>query len=135
MYIIKLDTKGSILLSKSAKLSQFNEAVALVKTPANGYFIGGYTLDGSLIVAKFDSHANPQFKKIFATSNYDRMNNLILLSDGGVLAVGSAVTSRSRNDNIFETGLGQNDIYLTRFSKEGRKSGVKSMVLNMMTEG
>ena len=49
------------------------------------------------------------------------MNNLILLSDGGVLAIGSSTTSRSQNDYMFETGLGLNDIYLTRFSKNGQK--------------
>jgi len=121
MHIIKVDEKGKVLLSKSAKLSKFNEAIALVKTPSNGYFVGGYTLDGSLMIAKLDSEANLIFHKDFGTSNYDRMNNLILLSDGGVLAVGSAVTSRSKNDNMFETGLGQNDIYLTRFSKNGKR--------------
>ena len=121
MHIVKISQNGKLLLSKPAKLSKFNEAVALAKTPSNGYFVGGYTLDGSLIIVKLDSEANLIFSKVFGTSNYDRMNNLILLSDGGVLAVGSAVTSRSHNDNIFETGLGQNDIYLTRFSKNGRR--------------
>ena len=121
MHMIKLDGNGEVTLSKSAKLSKFNEAIALVKTPSNGYFVGGYTLDGSLVVLKLDSDANLIFSKTFGTSNYDRMNNLILLSDGGVLAVGSAVTSRSRNDDMFETGLGQNDIYLTRFSKNGKR--------------
>ena len=121
MHIVKVNPDGSVALSKSAKLAKFNEAVALVKTPSNGYFVGGYTLDGSLIVLKADSNANLIFSKTFGTSNYDRMNNLILLSDGGVLAVGSSVTSRSENDNMFETGLGQNDIYLTRFSKNGRR--------------
>jgi outer membrane protein OmpA-like peptidoglycan-associated protein len=43
------------------------------------------------------------------------------MSDGGVLAVGSSITSRSRVDSLFETGLGLNDIYLTRFTKDGKK--------------
>ena len=49
------------------------------------------------------------------------MNNLILMSDGGVLAVGSSITSRSSSDSIFNTGLGNNDIFITRFSKDGQK--------------
>ena len=49
------------------------------------------------------------------------MNNLKLMSDGGVLAVGSSITTRSQNDSLFETGLGLNDIYITRFSKNGTK--------------
>jgi outer membrane protein OmpA-like peptidoglycan-associated protein len=120
MTLVKINNKAQILLQKIAHLHRFNKAVAVVKTPENGYFIGGYTLDGSLIVAKLDANANIRFAKIFGTKNYDRMSNLILLSDGGVLAVGSSFTSRSTDDNMFQTGLGNNDIFLTRFSKNGQ---------------
>jgi len=96
MHLIKLDRDSAdITLRKTAKLSQFNEAIAMVKTPQNGYFIGGHTLDGSLILSKVDLNGNLIFKKIFGTKNYDRMNNLIHLSDGGVLAIASSITSRS----------------------------------------
>ena len=121
MHLLKVGQNSEIILSKIATLSKFNEAIAVVKTPTNGYFIGGYTLDGSLLVLKLDANANVIFSKTFGTQNYDRMNNLILMSDGGVLAVGSSVTSRSTTDNMFQTGLGNNDIFLTRFSKEGHK--------------
>ena len=121
MHLIKIDSHAKINISKTAKLPKFNEAIALVKTPSNGYFIGGYTLDGSLILSKLDDQGNIKFTKIFGTDNYDRMNNLILLSDGGVLSIGSSTTTRSQNDELFETGLGLNDIYLTRFSKDGKK--------------
>ena len=120
-HLIKVNNSGAVTLSKTARLSKFNEAVALVKTPSNGYFVGGYTLDGSLLISKLDSRGNVQFSKSFGTKNYDRMSNLILLSDGGVLAVGSSVTTRSAKDPLFETGLGLNDIYVVRFSKNGTK--------------
>ena len=119
MHIVRVDDAADISLDKAAKLSQFNEAVALAKTPTNGYFVGGYTLDGSLLVHKLDRNGDSIFTKMFGTKNYDKMNNLLLLSDGGVLAVGSSVTSRSTHDPLFETGLGMSDIYLTRFSKDG----------------
>ncbi len=119
MSLVKVNNQAKILLSKTAKLSRFNKAVAVVKTPTNGYFIGGYTMDGSLLVAKLDANANILYSKVFGTKNYDRMSNLILLSDGGVLAVGSSFTSRSTSDNMFQTGLGNNDIFITRFSKDG----------------
>jgi outer membrane protein OmpA-like peptidoglycan-associated protein len=119
MTLVKVDQKANILLEKVAKLNRFNKAIAVVKTPANGYVIGGYTLDGSLLVVKLDANANILYSKTFGTKNYDRMSNLILLSDGGVLAVGSSFTSRSTADNIFTTGLGKNDIFITRFSKNG----------------
>lgn len=121
MHIIKVDKTAKIILSKISNLPKFNEAIALVKTPMNGYFIGGYTLDGSLLVVKLDSKANLLYSRTFGTKNYDRMNNLILMSDGGVLAVGSSITSRSSSDTMFNTGLGNNDIFITRFSKNGQK--------------
>jgi outer membrane protein OmpA-like peptidoglycan-associated protein len=122
MHIIKLDKNSAdIEFRETAKLTRFNEAIAVVKTPQNGYFVGGYTLDGELILARLDSGGNLVRKVIFGTKNYDRMNNLILLSDGGVLSVGSSITSRSPHDDMFETGLGLKDIYLTRFSKDGQK--------------
>ncbi len=121
MHILKVNNRAKIILSKMIKLSKFNKAIAVVKTPTNGYFIGGYTLDGSLLIAKLDSNANVIFIKMFGTKNYDRMNNLILMSDGGVLAIGSSITSRDTNDNMFNSGLGNNDIFITRFNKEGHK--------------
>ena len=120
MHFLKVDKHANIVISKISKLAKFNEAIAVVKTPSNGYFIGGYTLDGSLLILKLDAQANLLYSKTFGTKNYDRMNNLILMSDGGVLAVGSSITSRESTDAMFNTGLGNNDIYLTRFSKDGR---------------
>ena len=121
MHILKVDKTAKIILSKISPLSRFNEAIAVVKTPSNGYFIGGYTLDGSLLIAKLDVNANVIFVKVFGTKNHDRMNNLILMSDGGVLAVGSSITSRDSSDDMFNSGLGNNDIFITRFSKDGQQ--------------
>lgn len=119
MHLIKVNDFADITLSKATNITHFSEAVALVKTPSNGYFVGGHTMDGSLVILKLDSNGNTIFSKSFGTKNYDKMSNLIKLNDGGVLAVGSSTTTRSTSDNLFETGLGLNDIYLARFSKHG----------------
>jgi len=119
MHLIKVNDFANITLSKAANMTRFSEAVALVKTPSNGYFVGGHTMDGSLVILKLDSNGNTIFSKSFGTKNYDKMSNLIKLSDGGVLAVGSSTTTRSTSDNLFETGLGLNDIYLARFNQHG----------------
>ena len=119
IHLIRADEKANITLSQSTKLSDFNEAVTVVKTHNNGYIIGGYTHSGSLIVLKLDSHGNILFQKIFGTKNYDRMNNLILLKDDGVLAIGTSRTTRSKEEKLFESGLGLNDVYITRFTKHG----------------
>ena len=118
MHLIKVDEDANVLLSKTAKLTKFNTAVSLKKTPTNGYFVGGYTMDGSLLVAKLNTHAKVIRSVLFGTKNFDRMRKILLLSDGGILAIGSSTTSRDTNDAMFETGLGNNDIFITRFDPQ-----------------
>ena len=94
IHLVKVDDKADIKLSKSINLPNFNKAVSIHKTPSNGYFIGGYSNDGSLIVLKLDSKANQVFSKTFGTANFDKMSKLVLLRDGGVLVIGSSITTR-----------------------------------------
>jgi len=117
MHLLKVDETGTILLSKIAKLTKFNRAVSLKKTPTNGYFVGGYTMDGSLLIAKLNSNAKVIRQVLFGTKNFDRMSKILLLSDGGILAIGSSTTSRNTHDEMFNTGLGNNDIFITRFDR------------------
>ncbi|MEA1955604.1 MAG: hypothetical protein U9N02_03820 [Campylobacterota bacterium] len=121
MHFIKADLHGNITLSKALTLAKCSQAMSIVKTPSNGYFIGGYTLDGSLVVLKLDAKTNIIFTKIFGTKNFDKLNNIVALRDGGVLAVGTSKTTRSIYNDMFESGIGLNDIYITRFSRDGRK--------------
>lgn len=121
IHLVKVDNQADITLRKSTNLPNFSEAVGVVKTPQNGYFVGGYTLEGSLVVLKLDSNANTIFKEIFGTQNQDKMNKIVALRDGGILTIGSSTTSKPYSDNIFNGGLGLNDIYLARFSSDGTK--------------
>ncbi|MDX1295364.1 MAG: hypothetical protein R3302_03805, partial [Sulfurimonadaceae bacterium] len=119
--LVRIDDQGETTFEHSLKLPEFNRAVSVVKTPANGYLIGGYTQDGQMLVTKIDQNGNQLFLKRFGTKNHDRMNRLVALRDGGVLAVGTSVTSRDRGDKLFQQGLGHNDITLTRFSRNGQQ--------------
>ena len=121
IHLLKINKNSKIALSKMFSLSRFSEAVAVAKTPQNGYFVGGYTLDGSMMLMKLGANAEPIYSRIFGTKNNDTMSNLLLLRDGGVIAIGSSVTSRSSSDTLFQTGLGGNDISLTKFTQDGRK--------------
>jgi len=120
MHLVKIDAQADILLSKNITLKEFNTAVALQKTPTNGYFIGGYAMNGKLLLVKLDANAHLLYKKQFGTKNFNKMNSLTALRDGGVLSVGYSFTSRDINDNLFKGGLGNDDIFLTRFSKNGQ---------------
>jgi len=44
--LVKVDSSANIIINETVSLLKCNEAVAVVKTPNNGYFIGGSTLDG-----------------------------------------------------------------------------------------
>lgn len=121
MHLLKVDDSANIIFSKTLKLSHFSKAVSILKTPEDGYFIGGTTRDGSLSILKVTYDGNILFKKTFGTKNYDTMNSLIKLIDGGILAIGSSITSRDKHDDLFSSGLGLADIYLTRFSSNGQK--------------
>lgn len=119
MQIIKVDDGANIIIDKSGSLSGFAKAISLAKTPRNGYYVGGQTMDGELILLKLNSDANTIFKRVFGTKNYDSLSKIIKLNDGGVLAIGTSSTSRDQYDPMFKTGLGLNDIFITRFSKGG----------------
>ena len=121
MNLLKIDHAANITLNKTLNISTFSKAVSVIKTPSDGYFVGGYTLDGSLVVLKLNYNGDIIFSRKFGTANLDSMSSLKLLSDGGVLAIGSAITTRSKDDPLFQTGLGLNDIFITRFSKDGVK--------------
>ena len=119
--LVELNNNAKIIKDLSFKLPRFNRATSILKLSNNDYYIGGYTLDGELILTRMSANGSIVFQTLFGTKNYDRMNQLVQLRDGGVLAVGSSITSRSFSDPLFSGGLGLNDIYLTRFSRAGEK--------------
>jgi len=135
LHLIKLDKNANIVLNKMFSLDKYSKAVSVVKTPSNGYFVGGYSKDGFLILVKLDANAKIIFTKVFGTKNRNIMNNLVLLSDGGVLSVGASKTTRDIHGDMFESGLGLNDIYLTRFSKDGREIWSKKFGTSYDDEG
>lgn len=117
--LVNISLNGKILLKKTIPLKNFNQAVSILKTPEDGYIIGGYTQNGKMLIHKLNSQGNVIFTKEFGTKNYNKMSKLVLLKDGCILAIGSSYTSRDNYDPIFTTGLGGNDISITKFSKDG----------------
>lgn len=118
-HLIKLTDQANLILDKNIELAKMNEAVALLKSPTNGYFVGGHTLDGSILITALDSLGNTLFSKEFGTKNNDRLHTLLALRDGSLLAVGSSITTRASSDALYTTGLGGSDIYVTKVSTSG----------------
>lgn len=121
IHLLKADQSKRVLLSKALKLSQMNEARAVAKLNDGGFIVGGHTLDGALLLVKISAEGELYFSQTYGATSDEKMSDMILLPDGGVLVIGTAATSRSPYDDLFESGLGKNDIYLLRVSKSGEK--------------
>ncbi len=120
MQLLTINNKAQITQSKIININKFAKPASFIKTPTNGYFVGGYTMDGSQLLLLLNANMNLTHHIYFGTKNHDTMNKLLALKDGGVLAVGTSFTSRTNQDNIFQSGLGNDDICISRFTKDAR---------------
>jgi len=120
MSILKLSQNGTISYDKRFGLKEFSRGITLIPSKNHSYFLGGYAQDGQLIVCKLAEKKNLKFFKKFGTQNHDTLKQLLPLYDGGVLAIGTSMTSRQNSEGIFYAGIGRNDGFLTRFSPQGR---------------
>lgn len=123
--LIKLGESAQIITDVSLNLSEFNRGKAIVKTPENGYLLGGYTDSGQMMMVSLDAQGRQNHLKKFGTANFDQLHALVGLEDGGSVAIGTSQTSRNLHDDIFVQGLGKNDIYLVRFGRNGVKQWEK----------
>lgn len=119
IHIVKVDAKADILSQNTLTLPGMNQAVGIVKTPQGGYFIGGSSNDGSLLLLKLGPNADILLKNKFAQGGDTKMHSISGLNDGGVFCVGRAFTSKSPGLDIFGGGLGLSDVYIARFTRDG----------------
>ncbi len=116
--LITVNDKAQIIQSKIIPLTKFAKPASFVKTPTNGYIIGGYTMGGSQLLVQLNADLHLLRSVSFGTKNNNTIHKLVALKDGGVLAIGTSFTSRSTQDNMFQTGLGNDDVCISRFSKD-----------------
>lgn len=121
MHLLKVDAAQEILLDKALKLSQMNQAKAVIKLPDGGFVVGGERLDGAILIVKISAQGELYFSQTYDTPANEKMNDMQMLGDDGLLIIGSATTTRGAYDGLFESGLGKSDIYLLRLSKSGEK--------------
>ncbi|MDF1874634.1 hypothetical protein JHD48_02670 [Sulfurimonas sp. SAG-AH-194-I05] len=120
MYLISLHPNGSIRDERTTTLANFKEAVSVLKTPNDGYYIGGNSINGTFIIQKLDAKGTSIFTKELGTKNNNTLTKLSLLKDGGLLCIGYSKTSRYPSDDLFQSGLGGNDTYIIRLNKNGK---------------
>lgn len=118
--LIKIDKFGDILFSQNPLKTTLAKGQVIKKTPSNGYIVGGSSSDGKIVVQRLNSFGQSLFTLTLGTQNKNRLNDLILLEDGGVLVIGSSIATREKSDNIFQTGLAQSDLYVSRLTRNGK---------------
>lgn len=120
--IITLSRDGTIVKRLHANMPTFNRAINVVKSRNDGYYIGGYLQNGKEMLVKLNPLGAIEFQQFFGTAKYDKLYSLIALRDEGLLALGTSMTSRDIHDDMFVSGLGGNDLLLTRFTPNGIKT-------------
>lgn len=119
IHLVQVDQSAALLSDTSYPLKNFQEPQALLKTPDNGYFVGGTTQDGMLLLLRLSANKDILYAKEFGTKEKNTLSQLVALEDGGVLAFGSSRTTRNISEDKFQTGLGKSDLLLVRFNKHG----------------
>ena len=117
LHLLQTDLEGNIQKDITIALGMFATPAALIKTPNDGYILGGSTAHGSFLVVKLSPEAKIEFQKEISNPNKDTMNTLVALEDGGILIVGTTNISRKTYGDMFDGGVGGHDISLIRLSK------------------
>ncbi len=105
MYVIKIDSLGDTLWTRTYGGREFENAQAIQETTDDGFIIVGQTnsygvgLDDFFLV-KIDSGGDTLWTRVFGTSYDDRAYAVQQTIDGGYIIAGSTRTSTSSNSDI-----------------------------------
>jgi hypothetical protein len=107
IYLLEIDTSGSVIWSKSIGTDNTDIAYSIKETTDNGFIIAGETDSAGHINAylvKTDSLINIQWSQIYSDSAYDvnSIRGVVQTSDGGYAFTGfSTLTTGPVNNNMF----------------------------------
>lgn len=136
VWIIKLDTNGSLEWQKSLGGSGYDYANSIRQTSDGGYIMAGYSNsnDGDVTssqgsydswIVKLDNNGVLQWQKSLGGSNYDSASSILQISSGDYIVAG---TSSSINVNGYVTGNhGGSDYWVLRIDKNGNIQWQKSL--------
>jgi hypothetical protein len=133
-WIIKLNSRGTLLWQKALGGSQWDSANSILQTSDDGYIIAGYSRsnDGDVEgnhgkedywIVKLDSQGTLQWQKSLGGSMYDIAHSIQQTSDGGYIIAGS---STSNNGDVSENH-GDFDYWIVKLDSQGILQGQKSL--------
>jgi len=117
--VCKIDSFGNIIWQKSYQLKQVSFFYSINKTADGNFLITGSTKDdffdknSDLFILKIDPYGNPLMAKIFGGKSYDRGEDALATSDGGILVSGLTYSFGPAKPNLLilkldETGNTEN---------------------------
>ena len=135
-YIIKADNLGRKQWDKTYGGSETDNLTCAILLPDSGYLIGGYSSSGisgdktednasPLIptddywVIRVDKNGNKIWDKTFGGDKKDRLNSLLVLSDGSYLLGGYSISDHTGNMSNYS--YGDNDFWIIKIDTLGNK--------------
>jgi hypothetical protein len=115
MYILKIDSSGTLQWSKTVGGGGDDEAESIIQTSDDGYAVAGYTKsfgegNEDMYVVKLDAAGTLQWSRTVGGGGIDFANSIIQTSDGGYAVAG--YTS-------YSFGVGNYDIYIVKLNSSG----------------
>ncbi len=119
--VLKLDTDGTVLWSKTYGQSDYEDLSSMVKLSGDGYVMLGYQLsfssnDGNIVVVKLDSDGDILWSKLYGGNDEDRCYSIVETSDGGYTITGYTSSF----------GAGYKDVLVMKLTSSGNVSWAKT---------
>jgi hypothetical protein len=122
IYVVKLDSSGNIVWSKTIGGSYDDEARSIIQSSDGGYVIAGKIWNfmagrGDMYVVKLDANGNVQWAKTIGGGFGTSANSIIQSSDGGYVVAGL----------IWNFGAGGFDMYVVKLDSSGNVQWTKTI--------
>jgi hypothetical protein len=93
MYIVKLDSSGTLQWSRTIGGAQNDQVYSIIQTIDGGFAAAGYTAsfgagNSDMYIVKLDSSGTLQWNRTIGGSNYDYATSIIQTTDGGFAVAG-----------------------------------------------
>jgi hypothetical protein len=122
MYVVKLDSSGNVLWTKTIGGSSEDVANSIIQSSDGGYVVAGGTKSfgaggWDMYVVKLDSSGNVLWTKTIGGSSEDVANSIIQSSDGGYAVAGKTSSF----------GAGFDDMYVVKLDSWGNVQWTKTI--------
>jgi uncharacterized delta-60 repeat protein len=112
-YVVKLDSSGNVLWTKTIGGSSDDEAWSIIQSSDGGYVVAGWTKsfgagDWDIYLVKLDSSGNVLWTKTIGGSSWDFATSIIQSSDGGYVVAGGTESFGAGYLNIYVVKMDAN---------------------------